>query len=182
MLEALPQDLLKKYIIYAKDKVHPKLHQMDQNKVARMYSDLRRESLVGIFCLSICDLWSVDTCLRWFSVSMCISSNLRILICGEFAVKCIVLAFVCCILSMLTSASVVQLRVCLTADSLGTGSMWTVIDCGDVMLPVKYFHSNNVLCLAVNVYGDNMTITRLCLIWPLSLFVWSVKEVLHLTE
>ena len=56
MLEALPQDLLKKYIIYAKDKVHPKLHQMDQNKVARMYSDLRRESLVGIFCLSICDL------------------------------------------------------------------------------------------------------------------------------
>jgi len=27
------QDLLKKYIIYAKEKVAPKLHQMDQDKV-----------------------------------------------------------------------------------------------------------------------------------------------------
>ncbi|ESO84409.1 hypothetical protein LOTGIDRAFT_168864 [Lottia gigantea] len=43
--EPLPQDLLKKYIIYAKEKVHPKLHQMDQDKIAKMYSDLRRESM-----------------------------------------------------------------------------------------------------------------------------------------
>merc|ERR1719367_1136943 len=28
------------------ERVHPKLHQMDQDKVARMYSDLRRESMV----------------------------------------------------------------------------------------------------------------------------------------
>ncbi|XP_052065124.1 DNA replication licensing factor mcm2-like [Mytilus californianus] len=44
-VEPLPQDLLKKYIIYCKDKVHPKLHQMDQDKVAKMYSELRRESM-----------------------------------------------------------------------------------------------------------------------------------------
>ncbi|PIK58025.1 putative DNA replication licensing factor mcm2 [Apostichopus japonicus] len=45
-LEKIPQEILKKYIIYAKEKVHPKLHHMDQDKVAKMYSDLRRESMV----------------------------------------------------------------------------------------------------------------------------------------
>ncbi|XP_036101241.1 DNA replication licensing factor MCM2 isoform X3 [Molossus molossus] len=44
-LEPLPQDVLKKYITYAKEKVHPKLNQMDQDKVAKMYSDLRKESM-----------------------------------------------------------------------------------------------------------------------------------------
>ncbi|CAG5132379.1 unnamed protein product [Candidula unifasciata] len=44
-LEPIPQELLKKYIMYAKEKVRPKLHQMDQDKVARMYSELRRESM-----------------------------------------------------------------------------------------------------------------------------------------
>ena len=44
-VEKIPQDLLKKYIIYAREKFHPKLHQMDQEKVAKMYSDLRRESM-----------------------------------------------------------------------------------------------------------------------------------------
>ncbi|XP_048210755.1 DNA replication licensing factor MCM2 [Perognathus longimembris pacificus] len=44
-VEPLPQEVLKKYIIYAKERVHPKLHQMDQDKVARMYSDLRKESM-----------------------------------------------------------------------------------------------------------------------------------------
>ncbi|VDQ03853.1 unnamed protein product [Trichobilharzia regenti] len=39
-------DLLKKYIIYAKDRIHPKLNQMDQDKVAAAYADLRRESMV----------------------------------------------------------------------------------------------------------------------------------------
>uniref|UniRef100_A0A672FXN0 DNA replication licensing factor MCM2 n=1 Tax=Salarias fasciatus TaxID=181472 RepID=A0A672FXN0_SALFA len=41
----IPQDLLRKYILYAKERVHPKLNQMDQDKVARIYSDLRRESM-----------------------------------------------------------------------------------------------------------------------------------------
>ncbi|XP_048244361.1 DNA replication licensing factor mcm2-like [Haliotis cracherodii] len=44
-IEPIPQELLKKYVIYAKEKVHPKLHNMDQDKVARMYADLRRESM-----------------------------------------------------------------------------------------------------------------------------------------
>ena len=44
-VEKIPQTLLKKYILYARERVHPKLHQMDQDKVAKMYSDLRRESM-----------------------------------------------------------------------------------------------------------------------------------------
>ncbi|XP_019514202.1 PREDICTED: LOW QUALITY PROTEIN: DNA replication licensing factor MCM2 [Hipposideros armiger] len=44
-VEPLPQEVLKKYVIYAKEKVHPKLNQMDQDKVAKMYSDLRKESM-----------------------------------------------------------------------------------------------------------------------------------------
>lgn len=48
-VEPLPQEVLKKYIIYAKERVHPKLNQMDQDKVAKMYSDLRKESMVRIW-------------------------------------------------------------------------------------------------------------------------------------
>ena len=44
-VEKIPQELLKKYVIYARQKFHPKLHQMDQEKVAKMYSELRRESM-----------------------------------------------------------------------------------------------------------------------------------------
>lgn len=46
-MEKIPQDLLRKYITYAREKIHPKLHQIDQDKIARMYSDLRRESMVS---------------------------------------------------------------------------------------------------------------------------------------
>ena len=45
-VEPIPQDLLRKYIVYSKEKIHPKLHQMDQDKVAKLYSDLRKESMV----------------------------------------------------------------------------------------------------------------------------------------
>lgn len=48
-VEKIPQDLLRKYITYAREKIHPKLHQIDQDKIARMYSDLRRESMVCIW-------------------------------------------------------------------------------------------------------------------------------------
>jgi len=41
---ALPQDLLRKYILYAKKTVSPKLQQMDQEKIAKLYGELRRES------------------------------------------------------------------------------------------------------------------------------------------
>merc|ERR1712241_21287 len=44
-VEKIPQELLRKYLIYAREKIHPKLHQMDQDKVAKMYTDLRRESM-----------------------------------------------------------------------------------------------------------------------------------------
>lgn len=44
-VEKIPQELLRKYIIYGREKVHPKLHQMDKDKVAKMYSELRRESM-----------------------------------------------------------------------------------------------------------------------------------------
>jgi DNA replication licensing factor MCM2 len=48
-VEKIPQQLLRKYIMYAREKVHPKLNQIDQDKIARMYSDLRRESMVSEF-------------------------------------------------------------------------------------------------------------------------------------
>lgn len=43
---AIPQDLLKKYIVYARQNIHPKLTNMDQDKVAKLYSQLRQESLL----------------------------------------------------------------------------------------------------------------------------------------
>lgn len=49
-VDPLPQEVLKKYIMYSKEKIRPKLNQMDQDKVAKMYSDLRKESMVsGLF-------------------------------------------------------------------------------------------------------------------------------------
>lgn len=39
------QDLLRKYILYARERCRPKLYQIDQDKVARLFSDMRRESL-----------------------------------------------------------------------------------------------------------------------------------------
>lgn len=44
-VEKLPQEMLRKYILYSREKVRPKLHQMDKDKVAKMYSELRRESM-----------------------------------------------------------------------------------------------------------------------------------------
>merc|ERR1711962_1462727 len=44
--EPIPQELIKKYIIYAKDKVKPNLQNMDQDKVSKMFASLRRESMI----------------------------------------------------------------------------------------------------------------------------------------
>lgn len=44
--DSIPQDLLKKYIIYAKRYVHPKLNDIDKEKVQQFYADIRRESSV----------------------------------------------------------------------------------------------------------------------------------------
>jgi DNA replication licensing factor MCM2 len=40
------QDILRKYIIYAREHCHPKLNNMDDDKIARLYADLRRESAI----------------------------------------------------------------------------------------------------------------------------------------
>ena len=41
----LPQELLRKYILYAREHCSPKLLNMDEDKVARLFADMRRESL-----------------------------------------------------------------------------------------------------------------------------------------
>lgn len=45
-LELVPQHILRKYIQYARDKIHPKLNHIPEDKIAKLYSDLRRESMV----------------------------------------------------------------------------------------------------------------------------------------
>ena len=45
MQGSISQELLRKYILYAREKCHPKLYQMDTDKVARLFADMRRESL-----------------------------------------------------------------------------------------------------------------------------------------
>lgn len=40
----IPHELLKKYLIYAKRFLRPKLSEIDQNKVTQFYADIRRES------------------------------------------------------------------------------------------------------------------------------------------
>jgi DNA replication licensing factor MCM2 len=43
--EEIPQALLRKYILYAREHCRPKLYQIDQDKVARLFADMRKESL-----------------------------------------------------------------------------------------------------------------------------------------
>ncbi|KAK3021098.1 hypothetical protein RJ639_045482 [Escallonia herrerae] len=45
--EILPQDLLKKYLTYAKLNVFPRLHDADLDKLTQVYAELRRESSHG---------------------------------------------------------------------------------------------------------------------------------------
>eukprot|EP00899_Mesostigma_viride_P005892 jgi/Mesvir1/15303/Mv06512-RA.1 len=44
--DIIPQETLRKYITYARTHVRPKLQYMDQDKITRLYADLRRESMV----------------------------------------------------------------------------------------------------------------------------------------
>ncbi len=44
-VEVVPQTLLRKYIMYARNHVRPQLRDIDQDKVSRLYADLRRESM-----------------------------------------------------------------------------------------------------------------------------------------
>ena len=43
----IPQDLLHRYIKYAKAHVHPKLHNINNDKISNLYNELRRESMSG---------------------------------------------------------------------------------------------------------------------------------------
>ena len=57
-VEPLPQELLKKYLVYSKEKVHPSLNRMDQDKVAKLYAELRKESMVrACVCVCVCTLY-----------------------------------------------------------------------------------------------------------------------------
>ncbi|CCG83554.1 DNA replication licensing factor mcm2 [Taphrina deformans PYCC 5710] len=59
-IEPIDQDLLKKYIVYAREHTRPKLHQMDTDKVSKLYSDMRRESLkTGSFPITVRHLESI---------------------------------------------------------------------------------------------------------------------------
>ncbi|KAK6458959.1 DNA replication licensing factor, MCM2 component [Scheffersomyces xylosifermentans] len=59
-ISPITQELLMKYINYARVKVQPKLHQMDMDKVARVYADLRKESIsTGSFPITVRHLESI---------------------------------------------------------------------------------------------------------------------------
>ena len=45
LLQIIAQDILRKYIMYAREKIRPKLFDLDQEKLARLFADLRRESM-----------------------------------------------------------------------------------------------------------------------------------------
>ncbi|CAO3611186.1 unnamed protein product [Cunninghamella echinulata] len=45
--DIIPQDILRKYIMYAREKVRPQLQQVDEDKLSRLYSELRRESIAS---------------------------------------------------------------------------------------------------------------------------------------
>ncbi|EGB03633.1 hypothetical protein AURANDRAFT_33730, partial [Aureococcus anophagefferens] len=41
---AIPQSMLRKYLAHARSTCYPRLHSIDQDKISRLYADLRRES------------------------------------------------------------------------------------------------------------------------------------------
>mmetsp|Transcript_816 Transcript_816/g.1812 ORF Transcript_816/g.1812 Transcript_816/m.1812 type:complete len:891 (+) Transcript_816:14-2686(+) len=43
-IEPIPQDLLQKYIIYARQRIHPKIMELDKEKLANFYKDIRKEA------------------------------------------------------------------------------------------------------------------------------------------
>ncbi|PBK74444.1 MCM-domain-containing protein [Armillaria solidipes] len=43
--DIIPQDILRKYIMYAREKIRPKLFDVDQEKLSKLFADLRRESM-----------------------------------------------------------------------------------------------------------------------------------------
>ena len=59
-VEMLSQDTLKKYIMYARKYIQPKLSELNKNKVSKFYADLRKESeLVGGLSIAVRHLESL---------------------------------------------------------------------------------------------------------------------------
>ena len=59
-ISPIPQDLLIKYIQYARVKIQPKLHQMNMDKLARVYADLRKEAITtGSYPITVRHLESI---------------------------------------------------------------------------------------------------------------------------
>lgn len=59
-LSPVPQEILRKYILYAREHIRPKLHEMDQDKISRLYSEMRRESIAtGSFPITVRHLESI---------------------------------------------------------------------------------------------------------------------------
>lgn len=44
-VEEINQEMLRKYLVYSRENIRPKLTNMDQDKIAKMYANLRQESL-----------------------------------------------------------------------------------------------------------------------------------------
>ncbi|VDK83922.1 unnamed protein product [Litomosoides sigmodontis] len=44
-LELIPQTTLRKYLIYARENIHPKLEQLPQDKISKFFAEIRKESL-----------------------------------------------------------------------------------------------------------------------------------------
>lgn len=62
-VELIPQGLLKKYILYARERIHPKLNYFDKDRVAKLYSELRRESLItGSVPITVRHIESIIRC------------------------------------------------------------------------------------------------------------------------
>lgn len=58
--DLIPQTLLRKYIHYARQRVTPRLKDIDRDKIAQIYADMRRESLVtGSFPITVRHLESI---------------------------------------------------------------------------------------------------------------------------
>ncbi|KAI7573765.1 DNA replication licensing factor, partial [Hortaea werneckii] len=56
----IPQELLRKYILYAREHCRPKLYHIDQDKIARLFADMRRESLAtGAYPITVRHLESI---------------------------------------------------------------------------------------------------------------------------
>ena len=62
-IEPIPQDLLRKYVMYARERVRPKLAKFDEERVSKLYSELRRESLLtGSIPITVRHIESIIRC------------------------------------------------------------------------------------------------------------------------